>query len=189
MRTEGITMDEVTWAVKRLKQSKAPGPDEVPVDSNKETSKAHLELILHLLNYWWNGKWIKQAATRAEVILLVKDKNNLANYRPISFLDTKYNIYTSIIQQHDYRADRTHIYNWCNTDSEKERKEHCTSITLCQTSYWKRRKHENNNAFCIVRLGKAFDKVIHEEFLRAITRMNVPQTNGGLYCRQTCIDN
>ena len=54
-----------------------------------------------MMNDWWNGAEISAAVTQAKVILLHKkgDKNNLSNYRPISLLNTNYNIFTAIIQK------------------------------------------------------------------------------------------
>ena len=80
-----INMDELFWAIRKLKRNKAPGPDNIPIEFFKEMQEPQLQIILELINKWWNGEPIPAELTQAQVILLYKkgDKNNLANYRPI----------------------------------------------------------------------------------------------------------
>ena len=88
-------------AINKLKKDKAPGPDGVPVDCYKEMHKEHIKMVRHMLNKHWNKEPMLEELTQAQVILLFKkgDKNNLANYRPISLLNTNYKILTAILQK------------------------------------------------------------------------------------------
>ena len=84
MDERNISMEELLWAIKKLKRGKAAGPDGISVDVYKQM----------------NEKVFTEEPTRAQVVLLFKKGNNadLGNYRPISLLNTTYNIYTAILQ-------------------------------------------------------------------------------------------
>ena len=104
-------MKELCWAVNKLKRNKASGPDGVPTYVFKEMEEPQLELILALLNIWWNGQETPDSLTQAQVILLYKkgDNNNLSSYRPISLLNTMYKILTTLLQQRLSEVLDTHL--------------------------------------------------------------------------------
>ena len=94
-------MEELIWAIRKLKRNKAAGPDGVPIDVYKEMNAEQLELVLKLLNQWWNGEEMPPEVTQANVILMFMkgNKADLDNYRPISLLNTNYKLHTSIQQK------------------------------------------------------------------------------------------
>ena len=57
--------------------------------------------ILALLNEWWINENMQEEITKARVVLIFKkgDRENLANYRPISLLNTLYKILAAIVQK------------------------------------------------------------------------------------------
>ena len=59
------------------------------------------QLILDILNKWWNGIPIPVEITQAHVILLYKKRHKSipANYRPISLFNSIYKILTAILQK------------------------------------------------------------------------------------------
>ena len=103
MDERNISMEELLWAIKKLKRGKAAGPDGIPVDVYKEMNEHHLELLLSFINKLWNGEALTEEATRSQVVLIFKkgNKADLGNYRPISLLNSNYNIYKAILQQKD----------------------------------------------------------------------------------------
>ena len=80
------------WAINKLTRGKAAGPGNLPIDCYKEIDKHQLQIVLDLINEYWNGEPMPIEYTQAQVILLFKkgDKPNLVNYRPISLLNTNY---------------------------------------------------------------------------------------------------
>ena len=100
MNLADFTMEEIMWAINKLKREKAPGPDGIPIEFFKEMKETQLRIIQTLIDKWWNGEIIPEDLTQAQVILLYKkgDKNNLANYKPISLLNSIYKIITAILQ-------------------------------------------------------------------------------------------
>ena len=70
MNTGNITMEEVEWAVKKLKRGKAAGPDGIPMDCYKELQEISIKTLLNMFNHWWHGGTISDDVTQALVILL-----------------------------------------------------------------------------------------------------------------------
>ena len=64
-----INMDELFWAIRKFKRNKAPGPDNIPIEFFKEMQELQLQIILELINKWWNGEPIPTELTQAQVIL------------------------------------------------------------------------------------------------------------------------
>ena len=93
-RTHPPTLKEIRATIKRLKNRKAPGPDNIPVELLKEMSDNNLEKVEELIAKWWRNESISEEELKARVVLIYKkgDTNKFENYRPISLLNTLYKI-------------------------------------------------------------------------------------------------
>ena len=67
-----INMDELFLAIKNLKRHKAPGPDNIRIEFFKERQGPRLQIMLELINKWWDREPIPTELTQAQVILLRK---------------------------------------------------------------------------------------------------------------------
>ena len=108
IETSDITMSELMAAIRRLKRGKAPGPDEIPMEFYKELQETNLEHILELLNEWWAEEEVPTQVLQARVVLIFKkgDRADLANYRPISLLNSICKLLAAIIP--------TRLAKWLN---------------------------------------------------------------------------
>eukprot|EP00959_Pyramimonas_sp_CCMP1952_P389747 8167570-Pyramimonas_sp.AAC.1 len=64
-------------------------------------SDDNLQALLEILNTWWRKEYVSPEVLRARVVLIYKkgDTSNWENYRPISLLNSTYNIYAAIVQK------------------------------------------------------------------------------------------
>ena len=175
MELGDITTKELFWAINKLKRGKAAGPDNLPIGCCKETDQHHLQIVLDLINAYWNGEPMPIEYTQAQVILLFKkgDKTNLANYRPISLLNTNYNISAAILQKRLSTVLDKHL----QTTQYGFRQKRSTQQALhyVQRIIEKGEKTNTKTLMVLLDWEKAFDKVIHNKLFEALERMNVPE--------------
>ena len=67
MKLTDIDMNELVWAINKLKRGKAAGPDCLPIDRYKEMNTIQLQPVMQMLNSWWNGGTIPDEAKQAQV--------------------------------------------------------------------------------------------------------------------------
>lgn len=94
-----ITLDEISLALKKMKNGRSPGEDSVVADAIKVGGEYLLERIRDLFNLCLFDNTIPDRWYNAIVILIHKKGNadDLENYRPISLLSHLYKLFTRII--------------------------------------------------------------------------------------------
>ena len=70
-----IVMEELKSTINALTKIKAPGPDEVTSERMQAIiEESALEMILKLLNQWWEEEEVEQEVTQARVASIYKKK-------------------------------------------------------------------------------------------------------------------
>ena len=101
MTSNEITLEELRKIIKKLKNGKATGIDQIPPEIWKAISKDEdaLALFCHLCNKCWQSGRIPISWHKASVVTIFKKGNNadMNNYRPISLLQISYKIFAALI--------------------------------------------------------------------------------------------
>lgn len=94
-----ITIGEIELALKKTKNNRSPGEDNIMSDAIRIGGQSLLEKLRDLFNLCLFNRWIPKGWHDSIVILLHKkgDTADLENYRPISLLSHLYKLFTRII--------------------------------------------------------------------------------------------
>ena len=94
-----VTSWEVNHAVNSMKRGKAPGPDNIIIDTIMEGGDIIMRELAKLFTTCMKQGKVPQQWKEANMIILFKkgDKRDLKNYRPISLLTNAYKLFTRIL--------------------------------------------------------------------------------------------
>ena len=160
---------------KKYENNKAPGEDETPIELYKYMDQRNIQHVTEIINKWWNNThFIEEEILRAIVASLYKkgDTQDIANYRPISLLNSMYKIYAAIIKNRLQEGIEQHIHK----TQYGFRAKHSTAEAL----FIARRLQDigersgDNIIFTFLDWEKAFDNVSHARMIEAHNRLNVP---------------
>jgi hypothetical protein len=159
----------------KLKRRKAPGPDEIPNEVFKEMDKENREEIRKLINKWWHEEEIPEDTLRARIALILKkgDTSKLANYRPISLLNTIYKIYTSIIQNRIADKLDKHLSKTRFGFRKQQGTAEALQAVRRILDYGEQTGAEQHLILVLLDWEKAFDKLTREGLWSALHRMQV----------------
>lgn len=166
--------EELVHVWRKTKNNKSPGNDGIPIEFYKWLDADNRRAVLAILNQCWNDKTIPRELELANVVTLYKKGavEDPANYRPISLLQSLYNLLASLIQ--------VRLANGIDAKlSDLQygfRKGKSTSNALFIARRLQDIAESSKEPLILMLLDweKAFDKVYHDELLGALRRMNVP---------------
>jgi hypothetical protein len=86
------TTEEIKMAIEMLKNSKAPGEDDITTELLRKSGKAVMKKLEQIIIKAWREEEIPEAWNLSILCLIYKkgDIMNCDNYRGISLLDTLY---------------------------------------------------------------------------------------------------
>ena len=96
---EPITREEIYHSIKTWKPLKAPGYDGMCLDFLKKTRELTKEDLLQIINEMYSGMCISDQQKYGIIVCIPKHPaaSHIEDYRPLTFLDTDFNLLTRII--------------------------------------------------------------------------------------------
>lgn len=173
----GISFNEVVFAVRKLKNGKAAGVDEIRGEFLKCSGKAGLEWLHRILNLAWRSGKVPSDWSSAIIAPIYKKGNakDCNNYRGISLLSIVGKLYATIIEKRvrDIVEDSLDE-NQCGFRPARGCRDQIFSMRQIIEKY----QENNKNLFmCFVDLEKAFDKVPRQTLFEILSEYGV---NGAL---------
>ena len=100
VETGEIKMKELDEAMKKFKNNKAPGPDEIPAELFKWLDEEPRKVILETLNECWRNETLMKDMNGARLAIIYKKGGTYLpqNYRPITLRNVIYKLLASSIQ-------------------------------------------------------------------------------------------
>ncbi|MDA8583201.1 reverse transcriptase family protein [bacterium] len=169
-----IQEHELDHSINALKKNKAPGPDQCTTELFKYLNREAKTLLLTLLNHLWESEQVHPEFLQASVASIFKkgDIEDLANYRPISLLNTMYKLLASIIQ--------TRLSSHLEKHLQKTQFGFRANKSTAQALFIARRLQDYAESsgegliFVFLDWEKAFDKINHHRLIEALERLNIP---------------
>ena len=161
-------MEELETTIKQLKRRKRPGPDEIPIEYFKELDDENEQEVLNIMHEWWRNETMREGTTQARVVLIFKkgDRENLANYGPISLLNTFYKRMAAVIQNRlaiklDEHLQKTQ-YGFRRKRGTAE------ALQYIRRMVDKGESRQNKTLLVLLDWEKAFDKIHHDKLFLAL---------------------
>jgi len=171
-----IDAEELDIAIKGLKPNKSPGPDGIPNEFYKTFKLILIKPLLGEFNAVLLSKTQLTGSKQGTITLLFKkgDKLSLANYRPITLLNTCYKLFTAIIAKRLSEAVAPLIHK--SQHAFLPRRKIFDAIYEAQTFLYDRQnKNKVNAALVLLDQAKAYDKTSQLFLYKCLEILRVPQ--------------
>ena len=169
-----VMPDEVIHALKQMKDGKAPGKDELPIELIKEAGNETCQEIAKLFTKCLKNREVPEEWNMATIILLHKkgDKSEINNYRPISLTSHMCKLFTRVIKnriekqldEHQPREQAGFRSGYSTTDH----------LQVLNQVIEKSNEYKEPLYIAFVDYEKAFDSVEHEDILNALEKHQIP---------------
>lgn len=182
-----ILESEVRHAIKSMKKGTAPGPDNITADLLRAGNGPLEALLAKHFNHYLSIGRIPDQWKESRTILLFKkgDRENIANYRPISLLSVVYKIFTKILLN---RMERILDDYQPNEQAGFRKKFSCMDNIQAVTQLIERSREYNLPLVLLfIDYKKAFDSIEVNAVLNAVVCAGIP--SGYVHLLEQCISN
>lgn len=165
------TWSEFTDVIKKMKNNKTPGEDEINIELIKYADEKVAARVFELVREVWRKKEIPREWTTAIISPIPKkgDPESTENYRPISVLNIIYKIFTSLVNKRVQEEAKEVIGDYqCGFKKGKSVVDHIWVIK--QIEEMCNRKNIKVQAL-FIDFRKAYDTIKRKEVLRALVEL------------------
>ena len=159
-----------------IDNGKNPGTAGIPGDFLKWLNiEDAIEVILDLINDIWELETIPTESEIARVVTIYKKGNPdlPENYRPISLLQRLYKVYARLLQNRLAEAIDDRV--WKTQFGFRKKRSTSQPISIVRRIQDYMESSGDRLIMLFLDWEKAFDKIDHEELIKAIERLNLPE--------------
>ena len=174
--TSPFTEQELMTALARLKNRKAPGPDQLPSEIWKYAPReVHKALLAHFTKAFRNAESPRSWKV-ADIVMIFKGKKKdptlPTSYRPISLINTVYKIYACLLHQRLKASidDRISPVQF----GFRAGKSTSTPLFVLRRLLELHERHQESFYALFLDWSQAFDSVSHVALANALGRLGVP---------------
>jgi Reverse transcriptase (RNA-dependent DNA polymerase) len=182
---------EVEWAIKQLKDNKAPGQDGIPIEMIKAGDGAMTKTITKICNtIWATGKWPEDWKSSVFIPIFKKgDAKDCENYRTIAMISHISKILLKIIHKRmESTIERELPDSQAGFRKARGTRDHIANMRWIME---RQREYGQKVYICFIDYSKAFDCINHELMWKTLIEMGIPrhliQLLKGLYEDQIAV--
>lgn len=172
---EEPTTHEVKEAIKKLKNNKAPGKDNIPSECLKYGGDFLHQQIHQLIICIWNEEQIPEAWKESIIIPIHKkgDKLKCTNYRGISLIDSAYKVLSNIMLSRLSPLVENILGDYqCGFRKHRSTTDQMFTIRQMLEKCWEFNKQLHN---LFIDFRQAYDSVLRVELWNAMAELSIPQ--------------
>lgn len=172
--TREVTREEVAKAVKRMKNARATGPDQIPVEAWKSLGDAGIDKLTELMKMIWREETMPEEWRDSVITPIYKEKGDIqdcGNYRGIKLMSHTMKIWEKIIDQR-IRQETTigeEQFGFMPGRSTTD------AIFVLRQTMEKYREKQKRLHLVFIDLEKAYDRVPRQEVWRCMREKGVPE--------------
>ncbi len=174
IKDSNFTVEKFDFVINKLVNNKTPGTDKVISELCKWMDARSRARLLATINNTLDKDELESCLEVAAVASIYKkgDSSNLANYRPISLLQSVYKVIAALIKE---RIDAG-IDQWITKTQYGFRHDRSTSQAIFLARRLLDLSEVDHSSLTLILLDweKAFDKIDHERLTEALRRAGIP---------------
>ena len=174
--TNATSTDEVLALIKRLKNSKAPGPDEIKPILLKNLPEPALQALTTILNNCLSSSYFPKAWKSAYTIMIpkpAKDQHDPTSYRPISLLNIMGKLLEKILTSRLAPFLETHNLLPNQQFGFRPQRSTINPLLELQTDTTRHTNLKECTAAVFLDIERAFDKVWHDGLIHKLITLKL----------------